>query len=272
MKTTRRLEVAVLCCLAMPAGLRAQQVKPQTMHDFECYVQSAEARMAARKAFVLAESDSALNEQLVRGEKIQTITANGPNPHKATGGMIYDWIGAVFIPGAPMDRLVRMLQDYVHRAKYFPEIIASSRLMCRTGDDHFGAMSRMKEPAVIDTESDVVWERLDAHRWGCRSYSTKVQEVGKSHNYLLALNTYWRFSEAGKGVYVGAESITLSGEFGSVMRTLGSMMGINPEKSLRKTLASMRESVLKPGLDIAAPPAGVADCGPAYRPPACGTN
>ena len=227
--------------------------------------------MAARKAFLLAESDKALNEQIVRGQKVQTVLANGANPHKIAAAMLYDWIGTIFIPGTSVDRVVEMLQDYDHRALYFPEVISTSKLLCRTGADHFGFSMRLKEPAVIDSDNDVVWERMDGHRRRCRSYSTKVQEIGKDHGYLRQLYSYWRFAEAEKGVYVEAETITLSGEFSSVMRSLGSMMGINPEKSLKKTLTSMRESVLKPGLQIPRPPAGVAACGEPYRPNGCST-
>jgi hypothetical protein len=88
--------------------------------------------------------------------------------------------------------------------------------------------------------------------------------VGKDHGYLRQLYSYWWFAEVDKGVSVQAETITLSDEFGGMTRALGSMlMGINPEKSLRHSLASMRESVLKPGLEIPAPPQGAPACGQA---------
>jgi hypothetical protein len=130
----------------------------------------------------------------------------------------------------------------------------------------------MKEPAILDVESDVVWERVDAQRWRCRSLSMRVAEVGKDHGYLRRLNSYWRFAETRKGVFVEAETITLSDEFGSATRFLGSaLMGINPEKSLRHSLASMRESVLKPGLEIAKLPAGLPACGAPPPRGACAT-
>ena len=67
-----------------------------------------------------------------------------------------------------------------------------------------------------------------------------------------------------------AETITLSGEFGSFMRALGSMMGINPEKSLRKTLESMRESHAQAGRwSSPRPPAGLPDCGEPVRMAGC---
>ena len=123
---------------------------------------------------------------------------------------------------------------------------------------------------VIDVESDVVWERVDQHRWRCRSYSTGVSEVGKDHGYLRQLYSYWPFAEVEQGVYVEGETITLSDEFGSMARTFGSMlMGINPEKSLKHSLSSMRESVLKPGLQIPALPEGLPECGEPIRPGEC---
>jgi hypothetical protein len=249
------MKLVIVVCLLFPAGLCAQQ-------PFDCYVQSAEARMDARKAFLLADADTALSEQIVRGQKIRTIEANGPNPHKLPGGQLYDWIGTVFIPGATLDRLIRMLQSYDHRAEYFPETISSSKFLCLTGTDRFQYSMRMKEPAILDVDSDVVWERVDAQRWRCRSLSTRVSEVGKDHGYLRRLNSYWRFAETAKGVFVEAETITLSDEFGSMTRMLGSaLMGINPEKSLKHSLTSMRESVLRPGLDIPKLPAGLTACG-----------
>jgi len=262
------LLVALLSSLA-PPGLRAQ-LKPEAQHDFDCYIQSAEARMDARKAFVLADADAALNQKLVRGQKVETISANGANPHKLAGGQVHDWIATAFIPGGSLDRLIRMLQDYDHRPQYFPETISASRLLCRSGENHFRYTMRLKEPAVIDVESDVVWEPVDQHRWRVRSYSTHTSEVGKDHGYLRRLYSDWRFAEADKGIYVESETITLSDEFGSMARTFGSMLlGISPEKSLRHSLAAMRESVLKPGLEIPTLAPGLAACGEAVRPGGC---
>jgi len=267
---TAGLAAVMLSCLSIPTGLLAQTLKPETQREFDAYVQSAEARMNARKEFVRADSDPALQARLVRGQKVETIPANGANPHALTGAQLYDWAGVIFIPGAKLDQLIRMLQDYDHRPEYFSETIASSKLLCRTGQDHFGYTMRLKEPAVIDVESDVVWERVDEHRWLCRSYSIHTKEAGKDHGYLRRLYSYWRFAETTGGVHVDAETITLSDVFGSMARTFGSMLlGINPEKSLKHSLISMRESVLKPGLQIPSLPE-VPEC--AAQHPGTGTE
>jgi len=261
---------AMVPVILLPApALYAQQVSAETLHDFECYVQGVEQRLASRQAFLVADTDSAMNEQLVRGHRIETAPGSGPNPHKVSGGLVFDWIGSVFIPGTTLDRTVRMLQDYDHRAQYFSETMSASKLLCRRGEDQFHYTMRLKEPAVIDVASDVAWERVDAQRWRCRSYSTEVQAVEKDKGYLRRLYSYWRFADVGTGVYVEGETVTLSDQFGSLMRGLGSLMGINPEKSLKRSLESMRETLQKPGLQITGPPKDLPECGQPYQPAGC---
>ena len=261
-----KLPLASFLCAA---ALSAQVPKPETSQAFDCYVASAEGRMRSAAAFLAADARADLREQLVRGRKVVTFPANGPNPHKLPGGLLYDWTGAVFVPGVTLGRTLRMLQDYGHRVRYFSEMVSASKLLCRSGDRHFGSSLTMKEPAAIETDADVVWEQVDPHRWTLRSFSTRVHEIGGQHNYLLRVNSFWRFAETDQGVFVQAEYITLSGEFGSLLRTLGSIAGINPEKSLRKTLEQMRESLLDPRLEPERPPEGVPACGEPYRVPAC---
>jgi hypothetical protein len=236
--------------LLTAAALEAQAIKPETLSAYGSYVQSAEARMAARKTFLIGETKS---------PKVATTPGNGQNPHKIAGAMVYDWVGTIFIPGASVARTVRMLQDYDHRAAYFADVIASSKLNCRTGDNRFGFTMRIKEPVVADSDNEVTWERIDAAHWRCRSVSGDVGEIGSKKGYLQRLNSYWRFVETPEGVMVEGQTITLSGEFGSFMRALGSLAGISPEKSLRRTLESMKESVLS-NREFSAPPSGLPAC------------
>lgn len=262
------LLVALSVCA--PAGLRAQELKPETAHAFDCYVQSAEARLYARKTFLAADADAALNERLVRGHRVETFPANGPNPHKLPAAHLYDWIGSVFIPGGTAYRTIRLLQDYDHRAQYFPDMVSDSKLACRTDESHFQYSMQLKEAVRIEVQSDVVWERVDQRRWRCRSYATSLREIGSNHGYLLRLYSYWRVAEVEKGVYVEGESISLSAEFSAMARALGSvLLGLSPEKALRHSLASIREQVLNQKLQFAGPPAGLPACGDAFRPARC---
>ncbi len=71
---------------------------------------------------------------------------------------------------------------------------SASSLLCRSGQNRFRFTVQLREPAVIDSGNEVVWEKVDAGGWRCRSYSTSMKEIGKQHNYLLGLNSYWRFA------------------------------------------------------------------------------
>ena len=188
------LLILAISWTAIPCRLFSQELKPETIHDFECYVQSAEKRMDTRQAFLLADANPGWKQQLVDGHKVQTVPGNGANPHKLNGGHLYDWVGTIFIEGATVDRTMRMLQDYDHRPQYFPEVIATSKLLCRTGDNQFRFSMRMKEPSVIDVDSDVVWTKVDDHRWRCHSYSTQIKNVGKDQKYIQRLFTWWRLA------------------------------------------------------------------------------
>src|SRR5690242_5505908 len=100
--------------------VRAEELKPETIQAFECYVQSAEKRMDSRQAFLLADTNAIIRQQVAQAHRVHTVPGNGPNPHKLNGGHLYDWIGTVFIEGATMERMLRFLQDYDHRPQYFP--------------------------------------------------------------------------------------------------------------------------------------------------------
>lgn len=240
--------------------------QPPASRTFNCFARAAETRVRSRAGFLLADSDASLRDQVFRLRRVVTVAAQRGNPQKADDGLIHDWIGTVFVPGIHLDRLIPVLQDYDRRAVYFSEILSSSKLLCRNGS-HFRSEMRLKEPAPIDTENDVVWERVDAYRWKSTSYSTRVREAGGDHEYLLRLNSYWRFSEADEGVYVEAETLTLSGQFGAFLRTLGSVAGISPETSLKRSLDLIRR-IAKSAVPAAIPDA-FGTCEVVIQPPEC---
>ena len=194
--------VLAISWAAHPFGIRAQELKPETMHDFECYIQSAEKRMEERKQFLLAEANTALKQQVTRA-KSRRCWPTAPI-RTSSGAHLYDWIGDRLHPGATLDRTVRMLQDYDHRPQYFPESRSPVPNCCAAPARTISASPcGLKEPAVIDVESDVVWEQVDAHRWRCRSYSTRDRtRSARTTEYLQRLYSYWRFAETEKGVFV----------------------------------------------------------------------
>ena len=44
------------------------------------------------------------------------------------GGMIHDWQGIVFVPGAKLDQVLRILQDYDHESIYYAPDVSKSKI------------------------------------------------------------------------------------------------------------------------------------------------
>ncbi len=231
------------------------QPKAETVAAFDKYLAAAEQRIAAEQAspdrFLKINSvpfaeRSKVAAQLRSGKVI--IDKVGSTPSDIPGGMIHDWIGTAFLPGATLPQVLATVQDYDHLAPEFEPEVEQSKLLSRSGDD-FHIFMRLRKHKVItvvlDTESDVHYARLDAQHWFSASRSTRINEVGGGdHGFLWRLNSYWRFVQAPDGVIVQCEAISLTRDIpaGLGWMVSGFVTSI-PRESLEFTLTSTRRAV-----------------------------
>jgi len=176
----------------------------------------------------------------------EIIQASTP---KIQGGHILHWVGAVFLPDVAVDRPVKMLRDYAHRAEYFRPEVLRCTLLCRTGQDQFGtSMTVQVGRAVLNIDSDVLWEHLDDDRWQCRSYSRQIKEHGgRDHGYLWHLDTFWKLTEmrTPMGTYVETENVSLIGVTGFKLWA-GEKLGWSAKAFLEQTLRHISETLSNP--------------------------
>ena len=254
---------------ARPAS--AAQLKTATVEAFEQYVRLSEARMnqelAGRNNFLRIDAlpEAVRSEAYARLRQGQVITErlSGRASHEANsvpGGLIHDWVGIVFIPGASMPQALALLQDYDHDAAYYRPEVLQSKLLERSGDN-FRVFLRLKRVRVVtvvfDTEYDVRYTRRDAaHAWS-RSYSTRIAEVddagtprehdrsaGDDRGFLWRLYTYWRFFEADGGTYVQCNAISLTRDIPTGLGWLvRPFIEDIPVESLRFTLNATRTAL-----------------------------
>ena len=240
------------------------ELKPETLQAFDNYVRTAEARLdrqAGSPQFLWADGVKDGKHKLQHGHVLAEPFV-GEGDIGISGGLIHDWVGAVYIPGATLDAVIRMVQDY-DRAKlsYKPEVM-DSKLLSRSGDDFKVYMRLLKKKVltvVLNTEHDVHYTRVDATRCYSRSRTTRLAEVrnpgapderelpvGQDHGFLWRLNSYWRFEQRDGGVYVECEAISLSRD---VPTGLGWMINpiirALPRDSLSNTLRCTREAFKK---------------------------
>jgi hypothetical protein len=248
-------------------------LKPEAVQGFDRYVQLTEQRMQGELlsggAFLWVDGlpEAGRNDAYTRLQHGEVVTErletrNLAGPFHLPGALIHHWVGTVFIPGAALEQVLTLVQDYDrHREYYSPEVVKSG-ILERTGND-FKIHLRLKQKKIItvvfDTEHEVHYMHLDANRAHSRSYSSRIVEVqhpgetrerplpaGKDRGFLWRLNSYWRFVETNSGVYVQCEAISLTRDIPAGLHWLiGPLIESIPRESLDFTLRSTRTAVLR---------------------------
>jgi hypothetical protein len=248
---------------AVAMGARAVELRPETLAGFERYVRGAEDRIHARISgigpFLWTDESAERRERVRRGEALaEPFQSRGGTA--APGGLIHDWIGAVFVPGVSLSKALALVQDYDRHAQiYSPEVVAS-RVISQQGN-HYRVYMRLHKKkiltAVLNTEHEVEYNSLDAKRWYSRSYSVRVAEVenaggrderelpeGRGHGFLWRLYSYWRFEERDGGVYIECQVISLTRDIPSGLGWLiEPIVRDLPKESLLRTLEGTRRAL-----------------------------
>ena len=141
--------LAIFCLAAN--GAAGAQLKPETVEAFDRYIQSRELQMngtlASENNFSWLDTATGQKrveaaEKLPRGEVV-TEALEPANSISVPGGLIHDWIGIVFIPGATLPQTLALLQDYDHAAKVYAPDVEKSKLLSHSGKD-FRVFLRLK--------------------------------------------------------------------------------------------------------------------------------
>ncbi len=235
-----------------------------TADAFDRYIVETELKLEPRfhgDHFLSANESPEWRRQLRGGALIvQPAQSNGTVAIKS--GLIQDWTGAVFIPRSSLKNALSIVQDYEHHRDFYKPEIADAKIRSRTGDDFQVYMRIVKAKLllsdVLNTEHEIRFTALDAHRVYSRAYSRRIAEVsdagkpgehelavGQDRGFLWRIYGYWFFEENDGGVYITCESITLTRDlpfalakiFGPVLREL-------PAESVRSSLEQTKKAIL----------------------------
>lgn len=148
------------------------------------------------------------------------------------GGLVHDWRGDVFIPGATLDQILTRLEHAPPPAP--PTEVLSSRLLdAGPGWNRIGLIVQRRKviTVVYETEHMVTFRRLSSDRAVVTSVATSITELadfgtpaqkpkapGDDHGFLWRWNAYWRFQQTFAGVAAECESVSLSRDVPSVIR------------------------------------------------------
>ncbi len=253
------------------SGADAVKLRPETVTAFDEYVKLTDARSNEELQRgtnllwidALPESDrTQAYEALRRGEvKVQRLeTRENGQKIRCPGGMIHHWAGVVFIPGAKLQGVLRVLQDYDHHAQYYAPDVERSKIESHD-DDHFLVFLRFRRHKVItvvlNTQHDVRYFRDSVTREHSRSSAVRIAEVenpgkaderekapGEDGGFLWRMETWWRLEERDGGVYVQSEVVSLTRD---IPRGLGWLIGpfvtSIPKETLTFTMEATRKAV-----------------------------
>jgi hypothetical protein len=260
----------LLVGLTGAAQARATELTSEAARGFQTYTQHAEDRMQREiksgapflwKDTLPEQQRHEVEAQLERGQAVSERVENKDSPEKTPGAKIHHWIGTVFIPGATLKQALFLAQDYDEHAKYFQPQVLRSKLESHSGDD-FKIYMRLKQTKILtvvfDTNHNVHYTYLDPTHAYSISRTTRVAEVehpgaadeytmpvGNDHGFLWRLNSYWRFYQTGRGVYVQCEAISLSRDIPTGLNfLLGHFIEGIARDSLEFTLRSTRTAAL----------------------------
>jgi hypothetical protein len=272
LRPRRLVAVALAAIVFLAQPLDAADLKSQALDAFNRYVLltdvQTDAALARREPYLhidalpedrRAATYAQLREAKVVIEHLETLDQG--RQIQVPGGMIHDWIGTVFIPGATLAQTLTLDQDYDHHQDILRPDVMRSKILRHSGDDFLVLLRFYKKKVittVIDTEHEVHYTIMDATHAQSRSHTTRVQEVdnagqsderldpeGHDRGFLWKMNTYWRFEEKDGGTYVECRSISLTRDIPAGLGWLiGPYVTSVPRESLTFTLATTRSAVL----------------------------
>jgi hypothetical protein len=250
---------------AVPAKLHSE-----TVASFDRYVHLTEVRNDAelkRGSSLLwidslspaqrTEAYAALKRGEVQIEQLSTLD-NG-KPIGCPGGMIHHWVGVVFIPGANLEDVLAILEDYDHQSTYYSPDVERSKIESRDGD-HFRVFLRFRRHKVItvvlNTEHEVHYFHDAPGRAHSRSSAVRIAEVenpggrdererqpGDDSGFLWRMETWWRMEERDGGVYVQSEAASLTRDIPTGLGWLvGPFVTSIPKETLAFTLQATRKA------------------------------
>ncbi len=255
----------------LAAGPALPKLKTETQEAFERYLKRVEARNEGelKRGSALLWVDGLPEKQraeayaeLKRGEvKMQKLEIlDGGKPIACPGGMIHHWTGVVLIPGAKLEDVLGVLEDYDQHSVYYAPDVERSKIESREGD-HFRVFLRFRRHKVItvvlDTEHEVQYFHDAAGRAHSRSSAVRVAEVenaGKSDErektpgddggFMWRMETWWRMEERDGGVYVQSEVASLTRDIPAAFAWMIKpfVTGI-PKETLTFTLEATRKAV-----------------------------
>jgi hypothetical protein len=209
-----------------------QHLEPATLAVFLDYTSKFEQTVAApfkvSGKLWIDDDRSSKHKDFETGKPVVEARQNSD----IHNGSIHHYSGAIRVPGAKIDQVRRVMQDYPNYANYFkPDVARGSGVEqpdSTPEDEHFKSRLFLTESTVwmdvaYDARYDTHYRRIDADRWISHSTTISIRELmdakkldgetfpeGEDHGFLWRTNNYWFARERDGGLDLEVDSMTLS--------------------------------------------------------------
>jgi len=262
---TPKLQIAIIVLIAYaPQIARTAELQSDTLSAWNAYVKNpnlqAQERAVSRQPFLWLDESPDRAARVRRGEVVVApVVGHGTEgvPH----GLIHDWIGAIFIPGATVDSLWAVVHDYDnYQQVYRPVVTASKTLACTDNSQEFRMMWQRKVlfvSAAMQGHYQSHDVTLDTHKGYTVAEAVEVREIdGYGHpgervlppdtgnGFIWRIRSVARYEERDGGVYLELEAMALTRDIpASLSWMVKPVVNHLSTNSLSTTLRQTREAV-----------------------------
>jgi hypothetical protein len=242
----------------------AVDLKPETIQAFDRYIASTEAKMQPHwsgENFLWFDDTPEIRLRLLAGAVVaQPVQGNGIVA--LPGGLIQDWIGAVFVPKTTLKETLSLVQDYPQHTQIYKPDVSDVKVLSHSGNDYTIRTRVVKSKFfisdVVDIDNQIHFVSLDSKRVYSRSVSQRIAEIsnaGKHNEHELPVghdrglvwraNGYWFFEESDGGVFITCQSVTLTRDIPFLLaKVLSALVHELPAEALKTSLEQTRSAIV----------------------------
>jgi hypothetical protein len=219
--------------------------KPETLNAWDEYIRGVSLRteqeVGGNGPFLWIDQDPLRAARERGGEILAGSPFGANNPQSVPYGLIHDWTGAVFIPGAALADVFAVVRDYDRYSEFYRPTVADAALLCRKDAGKSGQEERFRiryfqkvlfVNETLESEYEAHYIQLNARRWYSITQSTRLQEtrdqggagasdtLTSGSRYVWRIYSISRYEQRDGGVYLEQENIVLSRAIPNSLRWL----------------------------------------------------
>ncbi len=219
-----------LLVVSFPAISGSLEVKPETLSAWDAYTQSIELRtkqeVAGNRQFLWIDQEPLRAARVRRGEILAASELGANGLRAVPNGLIHHWIGAVFIPGATLAKVLAVVHDYDRYGEFYRPGVVDAAVIGKRGEEERFRIRYVQKMLFVseflDSEYAVRHVQLDPRRTYSVAQSVRLNEIrnqggnpesGANTNgsrYVWRIYSISKYEQRDGGVYVEEENIVLS--------------------------------------------------------------